>query len=172
MAKTKISEYDATAGNNTDIDSVNIAEGCPPSGINNAIRELMAHLKDFQQGSGSDTLTVGNTLTVTADGTFSGTGQLKVPSGTTAQRSGSPAVGMIRHNSTTNSFEGYNNGAWGNLGGGATGGGSDEVFVENDQTVTTNYTITTNRNAMSTGPVTINSGVTVTVPSGSTYVIL
>ena len=57
---------------------MSILESCPPSGINNAIRELMAHLKDFQQGSGSDTLTVGNTLTVTADGTFSGTGQLKV----------------------------------------------------------------------------------------------
>ena len=46
MAKTKISEYDSTAANNTDIDSINIAEGCAPSGINNAIREQMAHLKD------------------------------------------------------------------------------------------------------------------------------
>jgi len=46
MAKTKISEYDSTAANNTDIDGINIAEGCAPSGINNAIRELMAHLKD------------------------------------------------------------------------------------------------------------------------------
>jgi len=46
MAKTKISEYDSTAANNTDIDGINIAEGCAPSGINNAIREQMAHLKD------------------------------------------------------------------------------------------------------------------------------
>ena len=46
MAKTKISEYDATAANNTDIDSINIAEGMAPSNVNNAIRELMAHLKD------------------------------------------------------------------------------------------------------------------------------
>lgn len=57
-------------------------------------------------------------------------------------------------------------------GGGATGGGSDAVFYENDQTITTNYTITTNKNAMTAGPVTINSGVTVTVPSGSRWVIL
>jgi len=63
MAKTKISEYDATAANNTDVDSVNIAEGCAPSGINNAIREVMSHLKDFQTGAAGDDLTVGGTLT-------------------------------------------------------------------------------------------------------------
>ena len=51
MAKTKISEYDATAGNNTDIDSINIAEGMLPSNVNNAIREMMAHLKDMDAGT-------------------------------------------------------------------------------------------------------------------------
>ena len=58
------------------------------------------------------------------------TSSLNIPSGTTAQRDGSPAVGMFRHNSTLNQFEGYNNGAWGAIGGGAgaTGGGTDEVF--------------------------------------------
>jgi hypothetical protein len=171
MAKTKISEYDATAGNNTDIDSVNIAEGCPPSGINNAIRELMAHLKDFQQGSSSDSLTVGNTLTVTGDGTFSGTGALKVPSGTTAQRS-TPSVGMIRHNTTLNSFEGYNNGSWGKLGGGATGGGTDEIFHLNSKVITADFSIPSDKHAMSVGDITINSGVSVTIPSGCNYVIL
>jgi len=58
MAKVKISDYDSISANNTDIDSINIAEGCPPSGINNAIRELMAHLKDFQSGASGDTLAV------------------------------------------------------------------------------------------------------------------
>lgn len=58
MAKTKISEYDSTASNNTDIDGVNIAESCPPSGINNAIREVMAHLKDFQSGVSGDKLPI------------------------------------------------------------------------------------------------------------------
>ena len=171
MAKTKISEYDATAGNNTDIDSVNIAEGCPPSGINNAIRELMAHLKDFQQGSSSDSLTVGNTLTVTGDGTFSGTGALKVPSGTTAQRS-TPSVGMIRHNTTLNSFEGYNNGSWGKLGGGATGGGTDEIFHLNSKEITADFSIPSDKHAMSVGDITINSGVSVTVPSSCNWIIL
>jgi hypothetical protein len=54
MAKTKISEFSATPGNNTDIDGINIAEGCAPSGINDAIRELMAQLKDFQAGTAGD----------------------------------------------------------------------------------------------------------------------
>lgn len=56
--------------------------------------------------------------------------------------------------------------------GGATGGASDAIFYENGQTVTADYTITTNTNAMSTGTITINSGVSVTVPSGSRWVIL
>lgn len=54
MAKTRISEYDAIAANNTDVNSINIAEGCAPSGINNAIRQVMADLKDFQQGTKGD----------------------------------------------------------------------------------------------------------------------
>ena len=66
MAKTKISEFDTNPALNTDIDSINIAEGCAPSGINNAIRELMSQLKNQQDGSSLDTFTVGNTLTINA----------------------------------------------------------------------------------------------------------
>lgn len=55
---------------------------------------------------------------------------------------------------------------------GASGGGSDRIFYENGQTITTNYTITTNNNAVTAGPVTINSGITVTVPSGSYWSIV
>jgi len=54
MPKTKISEFSATANSNTDINSINIAEGCAPSNINDAIRELMAELKDFQAGTKGD----------------------------------------------------------------------------------------------------------------------
>lgn len=50
MAKNSVNDYDTTAGNNTDIQSVNIAEGCAPSNINNAIRELMADLAGAFQG--------------------------------------------------------------------------------------------------------------------------
>ena len=66
-------------------------------------------------------------------------------------------------------FQLASNGA---AGGGATGGGSDEVFFENDKVITTSYTIPTTKNAMTTGPVTINSGVTITVPTDSRWVIL
>lgn len=65
MTKAKISEYDASAANNTDVNNVNIAEGCAPSGINNAIREVMAALKRFQTGTDSDPVTVGGNLNVT-----------------------------------------------------------------------------------------------------------
>ena len=58
------------------------------------------------------------------------------------------------------------------LGGGATGGGSDEIFYENGQTVTTNYTLTTNTNALTTGPISVDTGVTVTVPTGSRWVVV
>jgi hypothetical protein len=54
----------------------------------------------------------------------------------------------------------------------ATGGGSDEVFFQNDQVVTTNYTIPADKNALSTGPITINPGVTVTVSTGARYVVI
>ena len=54
---------------------------------------------------------------------------------------------------------------------GATGGGSDEVFIENDQTVTTSYSIGTNKNAMSVGPIAISNGATITIPLNSKYII-
>jgi hypothetical protein len=79
---------------------------------------------------------------------------------------------MVRYNSTNGKFEGYGATTWGSLGGGATGGGADQVFVENGQTVTTDYTLTTGFNAMSTGPITVNSGVIVTIPSGARWVVL
>ena len=56
-------------------------------------------------------------------------------------------------------------------GGGATGGGSDAWAVEHDNTITTSYTITSGKNVISAGPMTVNSGATVTVPSGSNWVI-
>jgi hypothetical protein len=112
------------------------------------------------------------TATFSGDVLLSGTGQLDLPVGTTAQRSGSPNSGMIRFNSDLTTFEGYNGTAWGAIGGGATGGGSDDVFYENGQTVTTSYTLTTNKNAVSAGPITIDSGITVTVPAGQSWVIV
>jgi len=70
MAKTKISEWSATPSNNTDIDGINIAEGCAPSGINDAIREMMAQVKDLYAGTSGDATAVagGGTGATTASG--------------------------------------------------------------------------------------------------------
>ncbi len=96
------------------------------------------------------------------------TGSAVIPSGTTAQRDGSPANGYFRYNTSVNSFEGYVNGAWGGVGGAQAGG----VIFENSLTISSNYTLTTSKNGLSVGPITINSGVSVTVPSGQRWVIL
>jgi hypothetical protein len=208
----------------------------------------------------SSTLTVtgatalSSTLAVTGDTTMAGnlavnsTGQVKLPNGTTAQRSATPAVGSVRYNTTLQTFEGYSTysgqtistitnstttatlttatnhnltsgtfvtvsgatpsayngtfsitvtgdatftytmltdpagsatvvgsyrvGVWGQIGGGATGNGGDQVFVENSQTVTASYEIPVGKNASTVSPITINSGVVVTVPSGSRWVVL
>jgi len=66
----------------------------------------------------------------------------------------------------------YTYGIWSSIGGGATGGGSNQVFVLNDQVVTVDYTIPVGKNASSAGPITISTGVTVTVPTDSTWVIV
>lgn len=99
------------------------------------------------------------TLSATLDVTFSGTGYVQMPVGATTDRPATPAEGMFRYNSTLDIFEGYINGVWGQVGGaGATGNGSNEVFYENDQTVTLSYTIPSTKNAMSTGPITLGGG--------------
>ncbi len=176
--------------------TLNSASG-DPSGIAN-IAQFQPHIDSSTNllkictavsgsgGSATGTFTtIGNIteanlgLMPKSGGTFTGkilhnyTSSLNLPSGTTAQRDGSPAVGMIRHNSTLNQFEGYNNGAWGQLGGGAgaTGGGTDEVFFESDQAVTTSYQIGAGKHAHTVSP-TINNGVVITIPNNAILVIL
>ena len=99
---------------------------------------------------------------------LTGTGSLEIPTGTTGERPGSPAAGMFRYNSSTGEFEGYTS-TWGSIGGGASAGG---VIYENAVTISSDYTLSTNKNGMSVGPVTIGTGVTVTIPSGQRWVIL
>lgn len=99
------------------------------------------------------------------------TGSTIIASGTTAQRDVSPSFGFQRANTSTSSMEFYNGTGWVGLGG-ASGGTGNGFVYENNITVTANYTITTSKNAMSTGPLTINSGITVTVPTGSRWVVL
>lgn len=166
MAKIKISQYDSTASNNTDINSIDIDEGCLPSGINNAIREMMKQLKDFQSGTSGDSLTLTGKLSLNS------TDSVKIPVGTSLERDAVPVAGSIRYNSTLGIFEGYDGSFWSTIGGGATGSGGDTVFQENSRVVTTNYSISTDKSALSVGPIVINSGVTVTIPSGERWVII
>jgi hypothetical protein len=76
MAKTKISEFSSTAADNTDITNINIAEGCSPANVNNAIRSLMSVLKNQQDGSSGDPFTVAGTLV--SSGTVDVTGAFRL----------------------------------------------------------------------------------------------
>lgn len=99
------------------------------------------------------------------------TGAIVVPVGTTGQQP-TGATGMLRFNSTTVGFEGYNGSVWASVGGGATGGSTDQIFYLNGQTVTTSYSIPSGQNAGTFGPISVDSGATVTIPSGSTWSIV
>jgi len=79
MSRDKVSEWSPTAGSNTDVGGININEGCPPATINNAIREMMAQVKDQQAGTDGDDFVVGGNLSVTGTTTLGG-----VPTGPTA----------------------------------------------------------------------------------------
>jgi hypothetical protein len=85
MAKNKVSEWSATPANNTDIANIDIAEGCAPSGINNAIREIMAQVKDMQTGADGDTFTVGGNFTANASTILGGELVSNGTSGTAGQ---------------------------------------------------------------------------------------
>jgi microcystin-dependent protein len=90
MAKTKISEYSSTSADNTDISNINIAEGCSPANVNNAIRTVMAQLKDQQAGTSGDNFTVGGNLSVTGTSTL--TGAVTAAGGVTAPITSSNAT--------------------------------------------------------------------------------
>lgn len=106
-------------------------------------------------------------MAITLNGT---TGEV-FPTWTTATRPSSPSQGQTGFNTTTNQLETWNGTIWAS-GGGATGAGNDQVFQINGQTVTTSYSIPSGKSAMSVGPLTINSGVVITIPTGSRYVVL
>lgn len=115
--------------------------------------------------------TNGSTTAVTIDTaqnvTLESTGAVTIPNGTEAERP-TPAAGMLRFNTDADEFEGYNGSSWGSIGGGAI----DGIFYENDQLVAANYTIPGTKNAMTTGPITVDSGVTVTISTGARWVVI
>ena len=124
------------------------------------------------QGGTAATTAAGARTSLSAVAYTTTTGSAVIPASTTGNRDGSPSAGYFRFNTTTTAFEGYNGAAWGSIGGGATGAGGDQVFQENQLIVTTSYTLSTGKSAMSVGPITINSGATVTIPSGYRWLVL
>ena len=91
---------------------------------------------------------------------------------TSSTRPSSPSEGQIIYETDTNLYYGWNGTSWTGIGGGAAGGGADQVFYLNDQNVTANYTIESTKNAGTFGPIEIDSGVTVTVESGATWTVV
>ena len=109
-------------------------------------------------------------FTASSDSAFNSTGAVQISKGTTAQRP-TGVAGKLRFNSDTAQFEGYSGSAWTAVGGGATGAGGNTIFQENSTVMTASYTISTGKNAMLVGPLTMNSGVTLTIPSGQRVLI-
>ena len=97
------------------------------------------------------------------------TASAKIPSGTTAQRDGSPSAGFFRWNTTETQAEIYDGSAWSLVGGGNT---TEEPLWEHESVVSSNYVITDGNNALSCGPIIINSGYSVTVGTGSSWAIV
>ena len=118
-------------------------------------------------GTNSGTVTIADGANANISITPNGSGKVVIDGISHPIADGSNGQALVTNGSGVLSFSTISA-----AGGGATGGGSDEVFYENDQAVTTNYTITASHNAMSAGPITVNNGVTVTVSSGVRWVVV
>jgi hypothetical protein len=164
MAKTKISEFSATSADNTDITNINIAEGCSPANVNNAIRSLMSLLKNQQDGSSGDPFSVAGTFAITGgftlDGTAGASGQvlLSAGSGNTPTWGNAFVAGMIMlwsgssasipsgwllcdgSSSTPDLRNRFVVGATSTYAVGATGGSADAIVVSHTHTATSTVT--------------------------------
>jgi len=119
---------------------------------------------------GNNGATTALSIATTGIVSFPTTGAIVLPVGTTAQEP-TGQTGMLRFNSSTAGFEGYNGTAWSGLGG-ATGGGTDQIFWQNGNTINSSYTIPANTNSGTFGPVSISSSATITIPASSTWTVV
>ncbi len=168
MAKDKLTDYDATASNNSDVGGVNTAEGMLPSKVNDAIRELMSHLADFSGGTtGVDVLNLQDddnsaSIKFQAPSAVTTTVTFTLPDG-----DGSNGQTLLTNGSGTLS--------WGSGGGGSflgeAGGGLGDIIRVHEKQLDTDVTVATDTNGLAAGPLAIASGVTVTVSSGATLVV-
>jgi hypothetical protein len=164
MAKTKVSEWSAIPANNTDVGGIDINEGCAPSGINNAIRDMMSQIKDMQTGADGDDFAVSGTLAITGgltlDGAAGTSGQVMVSagSGNTPTWGNAFVAGMIMlwsgssasipsgwllcdgSSSTPDLRNRFVVGATSTYAVGATGGSADAIVVSHTHTATSTVT--------------------------------
>jgi len=167
MAKNSIRDYSATNSSNTDIQSIDISEGCSPAGINNAIREIMADTADFVSGTvGIDVLSLADNdashaLKFQAPASVTTTVTFTLPDGdgTTGQTLITDGSGVL---------------SWGAGGGGSflgeSGGGKGDIFRVHEQELNTDVTIGAGDNSLCAGPLTIGSSTTLTVSGNLTVV--
>ena len=160
-----------------DISKVDIDSGAIDAvtlGTNSAVTEAQIDNVNINGNTISTTNSNGS-LEVTPNGTggvnINGTAAVKLPVGTEAQRPGTPAAGMLRFNDDDDEFEGYNGTAWGAIGGGGGAEAGGAIHV-NSTTASVSYTIASGSNGFSVGPITVDTGVTVTVSSGQRWLVL
>jgi hypothetical protein len=176
MADVKISEL--PSGTASTDDTLVVVDGGVTKKITVGAVTALATKADVGLGNADNTTDSGKPVSTAQQTALnlkvsknSSTGAASMPTGTTAQRP-TGALGMFRHNSTLDKFEGYNDGAWGELGGGGPSLGLNSVIRTNSKVIAENITFAGSENGMTIGPITVNSGYTVTVTSGSTWVII
>ena len=161
MAKDKITDYDSNASLNTDVGGVNLAENSMnPSDVNNALRELLSHLKEFSAGtSGLDVLSFqdddnSHQLKFQAPSSVTTSTTFTLPDG-----DGSNGQAIVTNGSGTLSFS--------NAGGGSflgeSGGGLGDIIRVHENELNTSVTVATNTNGLCAGSLTVASGATLTV---------
>ena len=160
MAKNSIRDYSATNSSNTDIQSIDISEGCSPAGINNAIREIMADTADFVSG------TVGINVLSLTDDTNTYAMKFQAPTSLTATATFTLPDGDGT-NGQTLITDGSGTLSWGAGGGGSflgdSGGGTADIVRVHEEQLDTDITVAANTNGLAAGPLTVATGVTVTV---------
>ena len=160
MPKDKLNDYSATNASNTDVGGVNVDEGMLPSAVNNALRELMTHLKEFADGTnGIDVLSLSDddashSIKFQAPSAVTTTTTFTLPDG-----DGTNGQTLITNGSGTLT--------WGAGGGGSflgdSGGGTADIIRVHEQQLDTSVTIPSGENAGAFFSLTVATGVTLTV---------